>query len=174
MKKIWFLYLTFKFLSVNICLTMTMIQPITINNLLNGPMPAQLGGTGHQGSFALLHIFSLNFLFFRIILEFFTKFQNNFTQNFALLFCKSFWKSKQNAKIFAKKLFSSEKCGISRNDFSFLLKRGGGEGVGRLENIRKGGYPGTPIAYKMGSCWLCGSECGIFESSQFFIVSWVS
>ena len=100
-----------------------------------------------------------------------------FCEKFAFFHTRSkrnFWKSKQNAKIFAKKLFSSEKCEISWNDFSFPLKRGGGEGVGRLENIRKGGYPGTPIAYKMGSCWLCGSECGIFESSQFFIVSWVS
>jgi len=42
------------------------------------------------GLFYSIAYFSLNFLFFRIIFEFFTKFQNNFTQNFALLFCKTF------------------------------------------------------------------------------------
>ena len=36
---------------------------------------------------------------------------------------------------------------------------------------------GLPIGvaphYKMGRCWLCGSECVIFDSSPFFIVGWV-
>ena len=37
---------------------------------------------------------------------------------------------------------------------------------------------GLPIGvaphYKMGRCWLCGSECVIFDSSPFFIVHHVA
>ena len=72
-------------------------------------------------------------------------------------------------------------------------------GIGCLEQVRKGGYRRTPIEQKIPtfdssdfevfptlrnlkflpselhhitqwSCWHCGSECGIFDSSPFFIV----